>query len=754
MKITLKRLSLCLASVGMLTIYGCGGGGDTVATPSTSTRFAPSLGQFSVGTVFTVNKLDGTLLSTGTIGANGSVTLSVSNDVYPVIVTVAGAAGVTYFDEGSNKWESFTTGSLRAVVPTPMAEVGVTPLTNAAVANLEARGTLASATAQTITDANLKIATVFGLIDILTAPTPVNNTTSASLDLALHADKYALVLAALAKAATGGDTAATLATKLANDLSDNKLDGRVGTTPISGYTLDPTTLATAYQTMAATLATPTSAFLAAKQPLVVTSDVTAVVAVTNQSDVTLAKDMFAELRTTLSSVANGSTGFLDTQATRMNDDLSANVTPEMTTVADRLSVLSETMGAFDDAKTNSNGFTSGVIPGTSTPALVRITGSLTAVWFGAGSYDSCWTDSVTPLAITTITCYHAGKNAADYGNHRIKMVAYALTATAANQYDYTATRRNKNVTLDVNSQPVFASGTTLASGVPAGSGTVAQTFSGNTMTGLTLNGTLPPSTTSTGVDTIAISAARTALPANTFHYALSGSVSTSKTLTDGTVDTTKVTTLSFDSGSYFDLDESNVNTGNKLLAAKLIGTAKTLATQFTGSVTLGSFLTDADGINYTPTSVEFNGSISDTSGSGAGEILTGKLEATVASYDQFHSTQPETSNNYEHATVTFTGTVQAPSRPLLKLIVAGTKTGVTTSALTVNYSYGTVSLTGSGVIDNANQASKTLTLSNQAGIQTIFANGVPAVVKKSGVTLATITNGNISYIDGVSESLN
>jgi hypothetical protein len=63
-------------------------------------------------------------------------------------------------------------------------------------------------------------------------------------------------------------------------------------------------------------------------------------------------------------------------------------------------------------------------------------------------------------------------------------------------------------------------------------------------------------------------------------------------------------------------------------------------------------------------------------------------------------------------------------------------------------------LTGSGVIDDANQANNTLTLSNQAGIQLVIANGVPVVVKKAGVTLATITNGMISYIDGVSESVN
>ena len=58
-------------------------------------------------------------------------------------------------------------------------------------------------------------------------------------------------------------------------------------------------------------------------------------AVANQSDVNLAKSMFAELRTTLNAFANGSkTGLLDTQATRISDDLKANVAPPSSTPND------------------------------------------------------------------------------------------------------------------------------------------------------------------------------------------------------------------------------------------------------------------------------------------------------------------------------------------------------------------------------------------------------------------------------------
>jgi hypothetical protein len=465
------------------------------------------------------------------------------------------------------------------------------------------------------------------------------------------------------------------------------------------------------------------------------------------------------LRATLNSFANGKTGFLDTQATRMQTDLSANVAPEMTKVAGRMSVLSNTISTFEDAKaysssSNTKGFIVGKNPITGADALVRM-GNFTPVIYGFGSADFCWTDSTTGIT-SKMTCAHAGSDAYDAVNHRLKMVVFELTSTVTNQYSYTATRYNLPVTV-VNGQltntgtPVIAtiSGSNTIV-IPAGSGTV-----GATMTGLTLNGTLPPSATAAdgktftaGVDTMAISTARTALAsANNFHYTLSGSVSTTNA-----ADSAKVVTLSFDSGSFIDLDETNSSTGGtKAVAAKLVGTAKTLASKFTGTVEVGSFMADADGQNFDPTKVVFTGSISDTSTGGAGEILTGKLEATAANYNLFHSKQAESSSNYLKTTMTFTGTVQAPTRPLLKLVVAVNRTGLTTGDTTLSYSYGTTTITGSGTVDSANSSNNSMTLSNQNGIQLVTKTGI---ISKAGTTVATLANGSISYADGVTESLN
>ena len=765
MNITLKRLSMGLAAAGMLTIYGCGGGGGSdAAAPSTSSMtVTPSLGKFSQGTKVKLKKSDGTELSTGAIGADGKATLTFSGYAGPVVVEVLGGTGVTYYDEGLKADKPYA-GTLHAVVSTPQAQVGVTALTHAAAAQLDLTKPLV---ATAIDLANKKVAAVFGYTDgasILQAPTLVSSTTANTLNVATTGDKYALILAALAKTATGSSTAADVSESLASDLKDDVLDGLTGTTPIVAYA--PATMAAMYQSAATELADPTSQTVIADKPLALTTDVTKVVTVSNPSDVSLAKAMFAELRTTLNAFANGSkTGFLDTQATRMNADLTANVAPEMNKVAGRISVLNNTMRAFEDAKaysspSNTNGFVLGSNPITGASALIRMD-DFTPVIYGFGSADVCWTDATTGIT-SKMTCAHAGSDAYDAVNHRLKMVVFELTGTATNQYSYTATRYNLPVTVNQYGQltgygtPVIA--TIFGSNsivIPPGSGTVTKTVSGATLTGLALNGTLPPSATAadgktftTGVDTIAISAARTALTtANNFHYTLSGSVSTTNA-----ADSAKVVTLSFDSGSFIDLDETNSSTGGtKAVAAKLVGTAKTLASKFTGTVEVGSFMADADGQNFDPTKVVFTGSISDTSTGGAGEILTGKLDATVVSYNLFHSNQSESSTNYLQTTVTFTGTVQAPSRPLLKLVVAVARTGLSTATTTLNYSYGTSSITGSGVVNSANATSNTMTLSNQNGIQVVTTTGA---VTKAGVALATISNGAVNYIDGVTESLN
>jgi len=792
MKYSLRLLTLAVASTSLLALSGCGGGGGGGGVETSTVTVVPSLGQFTPGTdVQLTNPVNGAVLASGPLGANGSVQLTVSGYSGPIVVEVKGNDTVPgketkYYDERTGSQQTFATGkSLRAVMSGLRDKVGVTALTNAAVVKLEAaKGGLAAVDATKIDDTNAKVAAAVGLLSasILDAPTLVGKDTPAkSLKVTTPGDKYALILAGLA---VGSATnAADAAEAFAKDLKDDDVfDGKDSNGTITNAPT-PDSLDRNYRTAATSFADPTENLAIQISTLPTTKDVTKVTGDVT-SPVNLAKAMFAELRTTLNSFSNPGTGFLDTQATRMNADLNANVAPELTKVSSRIGTLGTAMAMFEDAKAYPSSNTFGLVVqsnpsqgiDTTLSGLFRKSGSHEGVWNGYGSHDVCWTDSAAGVN-SKVSCAHAGYGDADHVNNRIKYVVYVLTSSTANQYSYTATRYNIPVTVNVDGQTALGAAT-LAASVPAGSGTLSKTSSGTTLTGLTINGTLPPSATNpdgtlaTGVDTIAISAVRTALTAaNNFHYAMSGSVATTNL-----ADASKVVTLSLDNGSYFDSDETASATGgNKVVAAKLVGTAKTSATKFTGALDVGSFKNNADGFYYSPTSIVFNGSISDTSVGGAGEMLTGKLEAAVPDYNLYHSiqgvptatvspvatavpdynpypsTQAQSATNYLKATVTFTGTVQAPSRPALKLVVAATKTGVSTGTVTVDYSYGSVWIRGNG---GTSATGNTLTLSNQNGVQVVLNSQSAGTVTKSDTTLATIGNGRINYSDGTYESLN
>jgi len=779
--VRLKTISLAFVSAGLLTVAGCGGGGGSSGgggTTDTTMTVAPSLGRFSEGTKVRLHKPDGVDLVIGALAANGKYTGKFSGYTGPVVVEVQGGTGVTYYDEGSKTTELFVAGrKLRAVMPAPQAEVGVSALTNAAVVKLEAAaGGLAAINATKINDANAKVAVAVGLgsASILQAPTLVDATTAKAktLDVATAADKYALVLAALAKTATGAAAAADVADAFALDLKDDVLDGKDATSQTL-ITNSPSTTAIAKQfTLAAKdLATPNSVIVINNAPLVPTADVKGISA-SVISGVAQAKAMFSELRTTLGSFSNvGGTGFLDAQVTRANADLNANVAPDLGRVANRIDALSNTIGALEDAKQISGmttyGFGTGVDPsGTiSGNVLVRQSGNYQQVWMGYGSFEYCWTNSITPASITKVSCVYANPDSVDWANSLVKLMVIEVTGAGTNSYTYTATRRNKPVGTTGNyswQNPDFTQATTTVT-APVGSGTLVQVFDTNSVpTSLTISGTFPPSAGATGAlattaDTIAVTATRSALTGSNYRYALTGSVSTALAS-----DTTKVVTLKFDTGSYIDADETNAfGNGNQSgalpIAARLIGVAQTAATKFTGTIDMGSFATDVNNSNRSPTSMSFTGVISDLTTGGAGAFLTGQLSAAVTGYSSFDANIAEDANNYLPTSVTFTGTVQAPGSQELKLVLAGTRPTWNTNSVTLTYSYGAaVKITGSATVDaNTGVGGSSLTLTNQDGIDIILDNAAgTGTVKKAGTTLANIANGSINYTDGVTESLN
>jgi hypothetical protein len=132
----------------------------------------------------------------------------------------------------------------------------------------------------------------------------------------------------------------------------------------------------------------------------------------------------------------------------------------------------------------------------------------------------------------------------------------------------------------------------------------------------------------------------------------------------------------------------------------------------------------------------------------------------VNNYNLYHSTTGDTLTNYAHGVATFTGTLQAPLRPLMTVTTTLTKTGPTTSTATMKYSYGLdVEVNGTTSVDSASLNKPVLTLTNQNGVQIVLDTtaytGPVTVPGVSGTSVwGNIAAGVVNYSDGVTESFN
>ncbi len=138
MNITLTRLGLAIASAGLLTIYGCGGGGGTASTGGSGASTITLGGINAVGAAFTdatITVVDSRGITVGTssvVGANGvfSITLA-AGAVAPFILT------------SSRKSADGAVESLVSVVPSvtgSSATVNITPVTNLIASRLSSSG--------------------------------------------------------------------------------------------------------------------------------------------------------------------------------------------------------------------------------------------------------------------------------------------------------------------------------------------------------------------------------------------------------------------------------------------------------------------------------------------------------------------------------------------------------------------------------------------------------------------------------------
>lgn len=288
--------SIALTCVG-LGVYGCGGGGDSAVSaddrsqvPLTS-GLSPSLnideegqgggdgggdggvggggigaggslGKFSSAEISVV--LDtGEELGRALVGTDGMVTL------YPPLgykgsmsFSVIGSATSTYFDEA--KLANLASGSgvvLQAAVPRAINAVGITPLTHAAVRNLEtrvARGLDASvddpsaiqdANARMLAEINRLLPTTNQLTDITIVPTLVGSEAELRSLPAGARGNYAKAIAAFAvQAAKFNPSLANPGLRFAENLATDMTDGRIDDKDIDGNPLSASRDDLAYET--------------------------------------------------------------------------------------------------------------------------------------------------------------------------------------------------------------------------------------------------------------------------------------------------------------------------------------------------------------------------------------------------------------------------------------------------------------------------------------------------------------------------
>lgn len=138
MKITLKRLTLGIASAGLFTIYGCGGGsgGETIPSPGptpTATLPTPAatlsgtaaIGAPISGSVFAID-INGKISPAATTSALGAFVVNVEGMTAPFILSITGTAGGKPV-------------SLNSIATAVGQTVNITPLTDLIVSTASGR---------------------------------------------------------------------------------------------------------------------------------------------------------------------------------------------------------------------------------------------------------------------------------------------------------------------------------------------------------------------------------------------------------------------------------------------------------------------------------------------------------------------------------------------------------------------------------------------------------------------------------------
>lgn len=179
----------------------------------------------------------------------------------------------------------------------------------------------------------------------------------------------------------------------------------------------------------------------------------------------------------------------------------------------------------------------------------------------------------------------------------------------------------------------------------------------------------------------------------------------------------------------------------------------------TGTFNFSGYMTNAsvlDNNGYIPATASFSGKITDTTDS---TYIDGYLEATIQN--------PAENMNTWRFTASLTGKIQMKDRPLMKLVVTyqDSATVSNEAAVSVQYTYGTTQLNGTGTIYKDTPSTEgyrfVATVTNQAGVATRFTqdnNDIwKGTVTQNGLPVGIIdmmsSVPRVKYDDGTFESL-
>jgi hypothetical protein len=320
-----------------------------------------------------------------------------------------------------------------------------------------------------------------------------------------------------------------------------------------------------------------------------------------------------------------------------------------------------------------------------------------------------------------------------------------------------------------------------------GTGTVTQTLNAGSVTGLTVSGTMPPSDSSNtrqiGYEKVKLNASVTDISTNTINsiktkmVQVKGSGSfeaygTPLSTTSVNFDPAKAVKVTLEDGSYLIVKRTLTNSNDVISSNAQEGTLKisftAVNTQGVGSLTANDWVSDKNSRNDQPKTVVFEGTLSDISASGDGDILKGKFTMNRPNYQLIDSNKPIGFGNDDGASISFVGSVNAKqSADYIKAtldfarVYSATAKSADSLALKLEIAGGFV-LQGSALGALTPGSSATIKLKNQDGIILSVQSGKSPILYASDekTELGTFKDGAASsggsafyFIDGTVLSL-